>query len=445
MITSLLALAILLGLAFLAVLVRTAISRISQTGLAAIRRESAAGARVLGRVIDDRARHVAVLQLLSLALGAGATVVLTAALLAAGWDEPVALTAAIVAATVLSFIVLGVAPETLGLQHSGLIARRGARPTLVLTALLWPVTRLLVALGNALTPGPGYRAGPFASEAEFRELVDLAGAGAVIEDDERQMIHSVFELSDTLVREVMVPRTEMVWIESGKSLRQGLSLALRSGYSRIPVIGEDIDDVVGVAYLKDLVARAFQDRAAEQHAVVEVMRQAYLVPDSKQVDVLLREMRAARVHLAIVIDEYGGTAGLVTIEDVLEEIVGEISDEYDTGAPEIEWLAEDRCRLSARAHVEDVAAALAVGLDADDEGVDTIAGLMAVRLGRVPIPGSDVRLGDWELVAEAGAGRRNRVASVLATRVGREPVRDARTTSTDRPEAAASQEPAEEL
>jgi len=397
------------------VMMRTALARVSRAVLAEIGQRSPGGARVLERLVGDRARYVAVLQLLALILGSAVTVLLTALLMDTALDRPAALLLALILASVIAFILLGVAPETLGLQHAGAIARRGARPTEILGTVLWPVARMLVALGNALTPGPGYRAGPFASEAEFRELVDLA-QDDVIEDDERQMIHSVFELSDTLVREVMVPRTEMVWIESGKHLRQALSLALRSGFSRIAVIGEDIDDVVGVVYLKDVVARVFADREAEQQTVASVMREAYLVPDSKQADDLLREMRAARVHLAIVIDEYGGTAGLVTIEDVLEEIVGEIADEYDTGAPEIERVADDQYRLSARAHVEDVAEALGITADGQ-EGVDTIAGLLAVRLGRVPIPGSDIRIDGWEFRAEAGAGRRNRVATVLATRV----------------------------
>ncbi len=206
--------------------------------------------------------------------------------------------------------------------------------------LLGPLAALLILVGNALTPGKGYREGPFASQAELRELVDLAEASDVIEDDERQMIHSVFELGDTIVRELMVPRTEMVFIESTKTLRQALSLALRSGFSRIPVIGENVDDVVGVVYLKDLVRRTFEHHEAEHsERVASLMRPVFMVPDSKRADDLLRDMQAARVHMAVVVDEYGGTAGIVTIEDVVEEIVGEITDEYDTEVPEVDALA----------------------------------------------------------------------------------------------------------
>jgi len=285
------------------------------------------------------------------------------------------------------------------------------------TTLLWPVAWLLRGAGAHLRVGFSEEEDSILlSDDGARLFLPSDGDESDIEESEKEMIASILEMNETVVREVMVPRTEMVWIESGKHLRQALSLALRSGFSRIAVIGEDIDDVVGVVYLKDVVARVFADREAEQQTVASVMREAYLVPDSKQADDLLREMRAARVHLAIVIDEYGGTAGLVTIEDVLEEIVGEIADEYDTGAPEIERVADDQYRLSARAHVEDVAEALGITADGQ-EGVDTIAGLLAVRLGRVPIPGSDIRIDGWEFRAEAGAGRRNRVATVLATRV----------------------------
>ena len=183
--------------------------------------------------------------------------------------------------------------------------------------MLGPLPRLLILVGNAITPGRGFSEGPFASEAELRELVDLAEASSVIESGERQMIHSVFELGDTLVREVMVPRTDVVFIERSKTLRQAMSLALRSGYSRIPVVGENLDDIVGFAYLKDVTRRVFDRHEAETTERVEsVMRPVLYVPDSKPVDALLREMQAERKHIAVVVDEYGGTAGLVTIEDV---------------------------------------------------------------------------------------------------------------------------------
>jgi CBS domain containing-hemolysin-like protein len=188
------------------------------------------------------------------------------------------------------------------------------------------------------------------------------------------------------------------------------------------VIGESADDVVGIVYLKDLVRRSFEHRDAEHDERAEsLMRAPYFVPDSKPVDALLREMQAARVHLAIVVDEYGGTAGLVTIEDILEEIVGEIADEYDTAAPEVAELPGGAYRVLARMHIDDFAELVGIELDSEDEGVDTVLGLLARRLGRVPIPAARVEEQGWLLTAEQGAGRRNRIGTVLAQPVAREP------------------------
>ncbi len=317
---------------------------------------------------------------------------------------------------VVSFVVIGVAPRTLGRQHAESVALRTSGPIIAATRVLGPLPRLLILVGNAITPGRGFSEGPFASEAELRELVDLAEASSVIESGERQMIHSVFELGDTLVREVMVPRTDVVFIERTKTLRQAMSLALRSGYSRIPVIGESLDDVVGFAYLKDLTKRVFDRHEAESTEKVDsVMRPVLYVPDSKPVDALLREMQAERKHVAVVVDEYGGTAGLVTIEDLLEEIVGEITDEYDVARVDVEPLAHGSARVSSRYPVDDLEDITGVAVDDDD--VDTVGGLMAKHLGRVPIAGSVVEVHGLRFEAEAPVGRRNRIGTVLVSRL----------------------------
>jgi CBS domain containing-hemolysin-like protein len=230
------------------------------------------------------------------------------------------------------------------------------------------------------------------------------------------MIHSVFELGDTIVREVMVPRTDMIFVETGKTLRQALSLALRSGFSRIPVIGENLDDVIGIAYLKDIVTRGYESSDAQASERVDVvMRPATFVPDSKPVDDLLAEMQARQTHVAIVIDEYGGTAGLVTIEDILEEIVGEIADEYDQESPPVEWLGDDYARVTARLSVDELAELFGVRIEAED--VETVGGLLAQRLGRVPIAGSTATVAGLRLTAENLAGRRNRISTVTVERV----------------------------
>jgi CBS domain containing-hemolysin-like protein len=318
---------------------------------------------------------------------------------------------------VVSYVVVGVAPRTLGRQHAERVALATAGPLLIATKILGPIPRLLIALGNALTLGKGSSAGPFATEAELRELVDLAEAGGVVESGEREMIHSVFELGDTFVREVMVPRTDVVFVEAGRTLRQFQSLALRSGFSRIPVVGAaGLDEVLGVAYLKDADRRLYDHREAESvERVSSIMRPPAFVPDSKPVDELLREMQAQRIHVAIVVDEYGGTAGLVTIEDILEEIVGEISDEYDAVEEPVEELTNGSVRVSSRLHVDELGELF--GIKLTDEDVDSVGGLMAKELGRVPIPGAEVQVGGLHMVAEQSTGRRNRIGSIIVTRV----------------------------
>jgi CBS domain containing-hemolysin-like protein len=314
------------------------------------------------------------------------------------------------------YVLTGIGPRILGRQHERAVALAAADVLYPVTRILGPIPRLLLALGRVLTPGRGSR-DAFGTEEELRGLVDLLEQRQVIEPGARAMIHSVFELGDTIVREVMVPRTDMVFVERDKTLRQALSLALRSGFSRIPVVGENQDDVIGIAYLKDLVTISQEHPEQESvGTVTSVMRPATFVPESKPVDELLREMQQLRIHLAIVIDEYGGTAGLVTIEDILEEIVGEITDEYDHEQPTVEWLSPDRARVTARLPVTDLEELFGATIEAED--VETVGGLLAHALGRVPIAGSQATVAGLKLTAESLAGRRNRIGTVTVERAG---------------------------
>lgn len=392
-----------------------AITRVSKVTIEQLKKDGVKKAAKLFDLLDDRTPYVNALLFAHLALSTIAIVLVTDGLIGIFGDNlfAVGLSAGIM--ITVGYVFLGVAPQTLGRQKPEQIALATLGLARFITVFLEPLSRLFISLGNAITPGKGFREGPFSTQAELRELVDMAGADSVIEDEERQMIHSVFELGDTIAREVMVPRTEMVWVESSKTLRQAMSLGLRSGYSRIPVVGESIDDIVGVVYLKDIAKRTFEHSESQTtERVSDLMRPAYLVPDSRSVDELLRDMQAARTHLAVLVDEYGGTAGLVTIEDVLEEIVGEISDEFDVAAPDIEDLGAGDYRVSARLHIDDLAELLEIEID--EEGVDTVAGLMAKRLGIVPISGAQVDIGDYILTAESAAGRRNRISTVLVSR-----------------------------
>jgi CBS domain containing-hemolysin-like protein len=386
-----------------------AINTVSIARLEELVRNERPGASRLARVLRDRPRYINLVVLLRITCEVSATVLLVA-YISDDFGMTWGLVAAAAIMTVINFVVMGVGPRTLGRQNAYSIALFAALPLQFISILLTPISRLLVLLGNALTPGRGFSNGPFSSEIELREVVDLAQQRGVVADDERRMIQSVFELGDTPAREVMVPRTEMVWIESGKTAGQATSLAVRSGHSRIPVTGENVDDIVGVVYLKDLVGRTYHsDDASRGVKVLDVMRPAVFIPDSKPLDDLLREMQRDRIHMALLVDEYGATAGLVTIEDVLEEIVGEIADEYDTDevAP-VEDLGDNTFRVSARLPIEDVGELYDIEFDADLE-VDTVGGLLALELGRVPLPGAEVVSHGLRLLAEGGPDQRGRM------------------------------------
>jgi CBS domain containing-hemolysin-like protein len=388
----------------------TALVRISRAGAKELGRDVGRGSTPLQVVLADVARYLSVLLLARIAAELSATVLVTVVLLhwlGGGWR---AFLIAAVVMTAAIYVATGIVPRSLGHRNAVRVASSAA-------SVLAPVVRLLGPLSRLLPGGSGGRGGvPPGSEEDLRGLVDLLEQRRVIQPDERAMIHSVFELGDTIVREVMVPRTEMVFVERGKTLRQALSLALRSGFSRIPVVGENEDDVVGIAYLKDIVTRSYEHREGESVEKVDsIMRPATFVPESKPIDALLREMQARQIHLAIVIDEYGGTAGLVTIEDSLEEIVGEITDEYDKEQPPVEWLGEGRARVTARLPVEELEELFGVRIEAED--VETVGGLLAQRLGRVPIAGSVATVAGLRLTAESLAGRRNRIGTVTVERV----------------------------
>ena len=427
--------ALLVPLAGLFAAADAALNSVSRARVETLVREGRAGSRALAAVVADRPRHVNLLLLLRLVAETSATVLLTVAL--ATLIRPLwagVLTAAAIV-VVVSYAFIGVGPRTLGRQHPYELGLAIASPVRALATLLGPLTKLLILIGNALTPGRGFRQGPFSSEVELRELVDMASTSGVVDETERKMIHSVFELGDTLVREVMVPRPDVVWVERDTPVDKVLRLALRSGYSRLPVLGENIDDVVGVAYLKDLVG-AREDPAepgGSTAPLAAVMRPAVFVPDSKRIDELLKEMQRSRNHMAIVVDEYGGTAGVVTIEDILEEIVGEITDEYDAEeVPDVARLADGRLRVAARLPAEDLErlfpddyadfeAEEGVGAELravlQDADVDTVGGLLAHQLGRVPLPGSEVEVAGLHLLAEGGKDARGRVriTTVLVT------------------------------
>jgi len=406
------AIILLLGFAGFLAATESALTSISRVLIEEL--ESKRGGELLRKFTLQPAKYLNVILLVRKTCELTATVLL-ASILLRNYPSAQAMALTVLIMVIVSYVVVGVGPRTLGRQHPHTWARAGIGVAFFLAFILGPVTKLLIAIGNAITPGVGFRTGPFTNEAELRDLVDQAHERGLVESDEHEMIHSVFELGDTLVRELMVPRTEMVWIEKDKTLRQALSLALRSGFSRVPVVGDSIDRIIGIAYVKDLARRTLDHHEAETTERVEQhMRPATFVPESKIAADLLKEMQRDQIHLAIVVDEYGGTAGIITIEDILEEIVGEIADEFDDGVEAFTWISDGKARAKATLHIEDLADELGIEISKENfEDVDTIGGLMAQKLGRVPIAGSTITVGQYLITSERPVGRRRRISSVL--------------------------------
>jgi CBS domain containing-hemolysin-like protein len=390
-------------------------SRLSRHRAAELVDEGRRGSSALAIIVADSSAYLSAAAFVRVLAESAAAVLITLAVVNSVDRFWPALLISIGVMAVVSFVLVGVSPRTLGRQHADRVSLLTAPTLVLLRRVLGPVARMLVTLGNAVTPGRGFRDGPFDSEAELRDLVDMAEEALLIESGERQMIHSVFELGDTLVREVMVPRTDMVTLDHDKTLRQAMSLFLRSGFSRIPVLGDGPDDVLGLLYFKDVARRVYGDAKAAKLPVNHHMRPARYTPESKPIDDLLREMQRDQNHFAIVIDEYGGTAGLVTLEDILEEIVGEIDDEYDRETPGVEHLPDGSTRVPATMHVDDLAELFDVSLDEDE--VDTVGGLLGKTIGLVPIPGSSGEVAGLSLTAERMAGRRNRIDTVIVRRL----------------------------
>jgi len=310
------------------------------------------------------------------------------------------------------FTLFEVVPKTFALQHSERTALF-ISPLLVSVTGFLPLrllTRLFIGFANVVLPGKGMRSGPFTTEADILTMADVAAQEDSIETEEREMIHSIFEFGDTVVREVMLPRTDMVAVEASATVDEAIAMAIAAGKSRLPAYDDTHDDIAGLVFLKDLVARSSAGEGAE--AVRASLRPAHFVPESKRVAELLREMQTEKFHMAIVVDEYGGTAGLVTMEDLLEEIVGEINDEYDLPEPEVERLPSGALRVPGRTPIDEVNEVLDV--DLPQEEWDTVGGLVFNTLGHVPVEGECLDVDELEFCAERVQGRR--IVSVIITR-----------------------------
>jgi putative hemolysin len=319
-------------------------------------------------------------------------------------SQAIAVTAIVVALVLVSLVVGDLLPRTLARRYPEPISRLAIYPLSVLAAIAAPLTRLTASVTRLMTGRPqmpGSTELPLGTEEQIKTLVDAGEEEGVIEEEEKEMIYSIFDLGDTLAREVMVPRIDIVALEVKTSLKEALRVIVQAGHSRIPVYEDEIDSIVGILYAKDLL-KYWPD--FESLNLRDILREAYYVPETKPVDELLQELQQRKVHIVIVVDEYGGVAGLVTIEDVLEEIVGEIQDEYDSEESFVEVVSPDEVIFDGRTDLDDINDAMSIDLPTDTS--DTVGGLVNSGLGRVATVGDRVRFGDVELTVLSMLGRR---------------------------------------
>jgi CBS domain containing-hemolysin-like protein len=392
---------LLLGIAAYFGAARAAMTRMTPYRALKLSEEGLPGAERLVALMRDPARTLNILALLVITVQVAAVALLT---IVANRLLPALLTFAVTVllGTAGVFVIADVVPRTIGVQRTDQVARRTARWVALLARPLSPFAWLLIRIGNLIAPGKGLASGPFVTEDALRELIDVAESDEVIEAGERAMIHSIFELGDTVVREIMVPRPDMVTVSVDDDLDHVVEVLLSAGYSRLPVYRGDRDTIVSLVYAKD-VLRLLHTSGDRTGVWQDLVRTPHFVPELKPVDELLRELQARKIHLAIVVDEYGATAGLVTIEDILEEIV--------------EQLDGDRWRVDARLPVNELDEL--AHTDLPDEEWDTVGGLLFGLLGHVPQPGEQVEVDALRLTAEDVKGRRISTVLVERTSQGR--------------------------
>ncbi len=399
----LLAFAALVAFAAVLAAAETALTHLGRARAARLAEDSSdPRAPTLVRLLDHREQvlNPILLVLLTCHLAA-ATIV---ALLAANRWGPAGVLATFVVEAIVIFVLAEAVPKTYALLATERVALRVTplvRAIAFVAPLRW-LARLLVAAANVIIPGPGRAEGPAVSEDDLLALAGVAMDGEAIAAEERQLIENTIDFGGTIVREVMVPRPDMVTVASDFKVGDVMEIIILNGLSRLPVTGDGIDDVIGIVYAKDLM-RAERDGRGDA-LITEFLRDANFVPEMKKVASLLREMQSERFHLAIVVDEYGGTAGLVTLEDLLEELVGEIVDEYDVEESPLEQLPSGEISVTARMNIDDVNELLDSELPEGDW--DSVGGLLIGLLGHVPVEGEVAEVDGVRLRAEKVNGRR---------------------------------------
>jgi CBS domain containing-hemolysin-like protein len=407
--TGVVSVAVLIVLAGIMAASEVAVTRMNRVRAYRLQEEGRRGSASLVRIVEHPAKYLNVILLLTLLFHLGGTTIATVvAVRVIGRFGEVA---AAFIMTLLLFVLAEVSPKTYVIQHTDRVALRLAPLIVALGAVFDPAARTLIKVANVIMPGRGLPEGPFATEEDIKAMADVASEEEEIEEEEKELIHSIFEFGDTVVREVMTPEPDIVALDLSSSLDQVLDMVVRHGFSRIPVYREKPDEIVGVVYAKDVLREihALGDRA---RGLSELIRKPHFVPESKRVSDLLRDMQAEKFHVAIVVDEYGAVSGLVTLEDLLEEIVGEIVDEYDREEPQVEPAGDGRYRVNARLPVDELNELLDTELP--DEEWDTVGGLMMGILGRLPAQGENVEFQDLRFTAERVQGRR--ISKILIER-----------------------------
>jgi CBS domain containing-hemolysin-like protein len=389
----------------------TATSRMTLVRAIALKEAGRRNASLLETIESDPPRYLNPIYLVVLCVQNGSAILVAVA--AEQWFGDLGITLVSVAFTLVYFVVVEAMAKTWGIQHSD-----GA--ALALAPLVWLLgwmfaapTRLLITIANVLLPGKGLAQGPFVSEEDIRSMAEVGHQEGSIEETERRMIHSIFEFSDTVVREIMVPRPDIVAVKIDDPLRVALEKIVGEGFSRLPVYRGDLDKVEGVLYAKDALEALH--RGTSEIGVAEIMRPAHFVPRTNRATSLLREMQREKFHLAIVVDEYGSTAGLLTLENLLEQLVGDIADEHEHDEErEVESLGDGGWRVDAALPIVELEELIGAALP--HERWNTVGGLMFGLLGTIPTEGQQVELDGLRFTAEKVQGRR--VTTVVVAKIG---------------------------
>ncbi len=386
-----------------------AYSSLSRNDVASIG-EGTARARTFDRIAADIPGHLNALNFVRVLCETFAAILVSLAFISAGFDLGQTLIASAAAMAIITFVLVGSSPRSVGRAHPLVIVSWTGWLVRLFRIVLGPITVALVGIGNAVTPGRARTS--INTERQLLSLVDEATEADAIEEEDRDLIRSIFDFGDTIVREVMVARTEMATLDATDTIDEALGKFLAEGYSRMPVIGESSDDIRGIAYLKDIIRHIRRDPASATTTPVSAnLRPALFIPEVKKADEALRELQERANHIALVVDEYGGIAGLVTMEDLIEEVIGDIADEYDDDEIEFTSIGDGSLRVSAAASIDDLAEQLDIAIDEDD--VDTVGGLFAKSLGRLPATGDSVHAHGLLITAERVERRRKRLVSVI--------------------------------